>query len=586
MRGGPNDNALKPTTIEIKREMSKPINPDAPSFPTTFPAEIRNAVYQVLFKREGPIEVMDPEEYRAAPAWYDDRDDNSDWGEEEESEMIASTEEYEKRNLYDFGPGIALLRVSRQIYHEAVGILYAGNSFCVTVPDHRHNRDMDQIATAARFCQAIESNLAHMSTLDIDIGRSCPLSCRDTTVFDILPLVNVLWSRSTTADLVRFKSDGRVLQERPHDDAEYESDIQPTVSQMNGIFHAFCQADSLAIRRYGRYERLIRTIWIDGDVEGERYAPMNKIIYRAGPRQGYSERITDFRIDIPNGEVSPCTTTRPMLKNLPTTFRDRILRYAMKSDNFVKIDLQRRSVAGLDVGLLGIDRATRNYVGGNIGQLNAITLRMETTRPCTNFDDYAALKEWFNSSLQRILPQLHYVSSLPATKAPGTTFMMHFKHSDTYLTGLRINILSFLRLTYSMASNTFVRISVGYPRAIEAHDIKLQTLRRRCFILLSSTMLQTPDLAQRSAPEIWIDGIGAPIQLRWPSSPIDPIGPGPGFPIAPEQIHVKGVSYIKEIGKRYNNTGRLGCSAQDSRLKNDTTELLWQVLRSLDWPEV
>ena len=136
------------------------------------------------------------------------------------------------------------------MYHEAVGVIYSGNSFCVTVPDHRRNCDFHQIVTAAKSCQTIGANLALMSTLDIDIGRYCPLGCRGATVLEILPLVSVLWSKSHGTAAIKFTNNGHRLQERIHDDADYEDNIKPTVSQMNSIFHAFCQADSLACLLY------------------------------------------------------------------------------------------------------------------------------------------------------------------------------------------------------------------------------------------------------------------------------------------------------------------------------------------------
>lgn len=127
MRGGPNDNTLKPKIIKIKREMSKPRDFDAPSLLATFPAEIMNAVYQVFFRCERLIEVVSPKEHRAAPAWYFNREVDSNWGEEEKREMMWSIGEYRKRILYDFEPGIALLTVSRRVYHRTTRILYAGN---------------------------------------------------------------------------------------------------------------------------------------------------------------------------------------------------------------------------------------------------------------------------------------------------------------------------------------------------------------------------------------------------------------------------------------------------------------------------
>jgi len=75
--------------------------------------------------------------------------------------------------------------------------------------------------------------------------------------------------------------------------------------------------------------------------------------------------------------------------------------------------------------------------------------------------------------------------------------------------------------------------------------------------------------------------------LRWPNSPIESLVPRPDFPALPEQIRVKGESFIKELGKRFNNNGRLPVSVtQNALLKDNTMGLLWKVLRNLDWAEV
>ncbi|KAF3034959.1 hypothetical protein E8E11_000915 [Didymella keratinophila] len=415
--------------------MSQPIDPDAPTFLTTFPVEICNAVYQVLFKRDTPVEIMDLEKYRTAQAWCEDYEDDSDLGEDEKNELEASIEEHKKKNLFDFGPNLALLSLSTDILR--------GN--------------WRPIDVAAKFCQAIGSTLADTSKLNIDIDRLCPLEYRDTTVMEILPLLSVIWSRPQVA--------GRKFHERVHDDADYEGDIDLTVSQINSIFHAFCQADSLVVRRYGRYERLIRRICFDLDVDGDNYTPTNQIAYRTGHRQ-YFEWATTFETDKSYAEIRPCVEAKSVSKDLPNLIQDRILRYAMKSHESIDFDLHRRTVTGLNTGLLGLGRSIRNHVLDTIRQLNRITL--------------------------------------------------HVRRLNVNLTDLRVNVLTFIHLTYSMTLNTVVRISVGSLSVVEAYEINLQTLRRRCSILLSVAMVLIPGLGQLSAPEIWINGVGAFIQLRWP----------------------------------------------------------------------
>lgn len=113
IRGGPNDRSRKPPIIEITQSTSQPADQDAPSFLTTLPAEIRNAVYNILFKHDGPIEIMDRKEQRKYPAWIEEGW-YSDYSDEEDAELEAAS--YLMRKTHDLDQGINLLRTCRQIY--------------------------------------------------------------------------------------------------------------------------------------------------------------------------------------------------------------------------------------------------------------------------------------------------------------------------------------------------------------------------------------------------------------------------------------------------------------------------------------
>jgi len=138
---------------------------------------------------------------------------------------------------------------------------------------------------------------------------------------------------------------------------------------------------------------------------------------------------------------------------------------------------------------------------------------METTLSCTDFDNFAALSEWMAGLFQWTILRNYSFRSLPHAKSPALMLLLHLRHSNSDLAGMRINILSLIRLIYSLTINTIVRVSVGPKNATgrmtEAYEIKLQTLRRGCFILLSAAMLQKPDVAKLPAPEIWINDLGA-----------------------------------------------------------------------------
>lgn len=64
----------------IANTAAQPHDPNAPSFITTLPAEIRNAIYEILFKRDEPVLVHNVTAYHAQEpdsAWYNDPEDFS-----------------------------------------------------------------------------------------------------------------------------------------------------------------------------------------------------------------------------------------------------------------------------------------------------------------------------------------------------------------------------------------------------------------------------------------------------------------------------------------------------------------------------
>jgi hypothetical protein len=93
-------------TIAIPKTFSRPIDPNAPSLLTTVPGEIRNDIYRLLFVFHDTVEVADHGNYLSANRTACARS------------QIASA--------------IALLRSCRQIYHEAIGIVYYRNRFRVS----------------------------------------------------------------------------------------------------------------------------------------------------------------------------------------------------------------------------------------------------------------------------------------------------------------------------------------------------------------------------------------------------------------------------------------------------------------------
>jgi hypothetical protein len=157
----------RPTIISIEKSVSTPATTDAPSFLTTLLPELRNEVYQWLFHREEPIVFTGSWSFDREPDFIEEF--IYDIPQEEKAMMLSPS--------HDIAPGINMLRTCRQVYHEAVGILYSSNSFTISVDLHRHNRTMQQLDTAANFVHRLGSQAALLKNVNIDINPLCSPMC-------------------------------------------------------------------------------------------------------------------------------------------------------------------------------------------------------------------------------------------------------------------------------------------------------------------------------------------------------------------------------------------------------------------------
>jgi hypothetical protein len=134
----------RPASIVITKGVSQPAT-EGPSFLTVLPAELRNEVYGSLLKRDEPIiyigsRTADEPDFVSGLSDSEDDQDASELTEEETAILCAPT--------HDVGPSVALLLTCRQVYHEAVGILYGANDFLISSNLTTHNTYMDQFKTA------------------------------------------------------------------------------------------------------------------------------------------------------------------------------------------------------------------------------------------------------------------------------------------------------------------------------------------------------------------------------------------------------------------------------------------------------
>lgn len=124
---------------EIPKTASEPTNPDAPSFLTHLPPEMRNAIYEVLFKRDKPVLVHNASVYHTDEPEQENSRDVSEFTER----MHHFDEVYEAEIggdaefRYEFHLALPFFRSCRQIYHESAGVFYGSNKFVISRARYR-----------------------------------------------------------------------------------------------------------------------------------------------------------------------------------------------------------------------------------------------------------------------------------------------------------------------------------------------------------------------------------------------------------------------------------------------------------------
>ncbi|KAF2246650.1 hypothetical protein BU26DRAFT_567002 [Trematosphaeria pertusa] len=585
----------RPANVWIPRGTSHPEDPTAPSFLSTLPAEIRNEVYNLLFKRDEPIVVLDPEECREDLDCCLDADSETD---DEETEGVGDAteikhQEWKYPNLVErasdsIGHAIPFLRSCRQIYTEAVVILYSGNNFLVSVPFHVHNQEMSQIQWSVSWLEEMGTNLDLLRKVVIDIDPSCPTWCvRSDVRIDILPLVKWFWAHPATKCQITFANAKGKLQYNVHAPA-LRNDINAAV--LNNVMHALVNVDRLGLKRYGRFERTLGHIWMSDALDyGISEYPSTQINPAGDLKRPFSVRRAGKKIRWATWIRDPSFLAFPF----PPQLRNKVLDYAIQSEKPVICDVDLKIANGLNINLFGIDQWTRRYVANRFNSLNTFTIQMTATEKRTNFSNYENLRQWLESPISALYPsRFQYKPKYSASGPP--VIVLHFE-LDTAVTlrQLRINVTEFIRLTYGLSFYSLLRFTLRCQRdgqeQLEECTLELHEMRRSCFILLSNILSGTL-MEEQECPQIWINGEGVAVQAVYPVDKNRTVN----WAIPRKITHMTNaeVECIQNsllLGSDLHHDidiwDRGYPSYNDALKKSKSLSAMWKSLRDLDWPE-
>jgi hypothetical protein len=516
--------------MRIPKGVSQPADQDCPSLLTTLSPEIRNEVYRWLLVREEPIIYDGCRSDREREPSFDrdyQFDRYYDYDEMESSRELSQEElTILRQPSHDIGSCVPLLRSCRQIYFEAIGILYSANSFLISANPHQHNAQMTQIYTAANFLTSLGSQINLLKEVSIDITKLCPEDCNDvdrlsshvdTEQIDVLPLVRVLWSQPKVAQIISLTCTARNFDRRVHPchgENDLGHDIEPLVLEQ--IIRALGSDNALGVVGYGRFERLLRNVWI------RRYLDWGWVTHPIPSLtpcpQAEAEVVRAFDITTSPHSGSANLGWRSWaydskLHMFPQSVQARIQTHAIQSGDDIVFDMDGQSAHGLDCGLLHLNRDFRYSMQQQAANGNQITVSFATSEVRTDFSNYASLRRWLEHSISKVYP-LDDTYDASSKIPPRIALDFDIPRPKLGLADLRVNVTSFIRLTYHLLAQSMivVRIKTKEGGIKVEYAISLETLRQRCFVFISEMVVNRSAQNYQPCPELWINGYGTVLE--------------------------------------------------------------------------
>ncbi|KAI4674051.1 uncharacterized protein J4E88_008518 [Alternaria novae-zelandiae] len=478
------------TVIEIPKTTSGPADPRAPSILTTLPPEIRNRIYEYLFKRDGPIVVDDGQAHvellvRGHGIHYTHSGVEQQVRDEDLCDVFADCTD--------------LLLSCRQVYHEAVGVLYGENTFFFSQFLER------QMHFTCTWLSRIGSHYQLLSRVSIEAKSYSP---RDTRQYELFPLLKLVWSHPQAKCKFTFVRSGSSLFQEQSNSAGLHNPVT-AACLMNRVLLELGTADVLNLRQYAKYSGLISSIMICYHQQNHwGYVEYNYPIARSFPDPERRFDILDH-----GSKVQWKESEQLNLLSLPDEFLSAINAYARTSDTDVTFDLDTKKARGYHVGLSGVNTRLRDDIDlMNTRVYGEIMIRMSTQEDTTDFNGFKALQEMLDidNFSNLIVPYFRREGQCPIN------MVLMFKLSTPKpAADLRINITKLLHTFTRAYGDLTITIQgsdsgMSGTRSITRHHIQSAVL-----LLLSDVLEQYPSEANRPLPNIWMNGHGTVLRATY-----------------------------------------------------------------------
>ncbi|KAH7086583.1 hypothetical protein FB567DRAFT_603675 [Paraphoma chrysanthemicola] len=230
-------------------------------------SEIRNSIYELVFKHDEPIFVAPPTRDQNFRLHRRRGDNNVGLINPQSRKMFLALQKHDPRHLFRaYQPGLALFLMCRQLYQEASSVFYQTNAFTITlnVPArlHIHEQDSEDLRKAgASWMRSLGSRMSFLRRLDIDYcPGDCPLRRGKDSMVEVWPFLHTLWEMNTFPQLRLVDLNAKLDEDNARlasSNSAASSDVSSPGHALNEMVHMI-NHDVLGLRKFRRLIRSIR----------------------------------------------------------------------------------------------------------------------------------------------------------------------------------------------------------------------------------------------------------------------------------------------------------------------------------------
>jgi len=477
----------KPVPAQIA-QVSSPINSPATAPLLSIPAELRNQIYEYLLVDDRPVQV--------------------EYGVESPASKVTS-----------FKGSSAIIRTCRQIYHEAIGVLYGHNIFEFT---YRFPDDQVPvfIITPVEVCQQwtqdIGSSVSSLRNITIELAVLDVPGDPDNpeeedfyeighTPLEILPLLDIFWSGCASNLSLRFEC-------RPS--YNYAADLD--LKAIERALHELGKTDSLDLKK---------TRCLLRGVEVELNGTQGAVCFQSTSEQANVTRPFQLSQETQEYELRPI---KPTLPDLPYNVISDIA-WLVPTTREVTYNFYTGDTHGYDFSLLDVNHQLRSkcftdfafrthfiiILGSGTLQTTPAMFQGLDRRITQNFEHIWHIRDSINED-GRSLVHCTPISAAQIGNIVPMTIVLQFQ-TDTlvHLAGVRIDARDLLRATCVFPASSTVIVRVCGRDETKEHVTTLGDVRKYVLILMEDSDKRAEEGDEEPVVEVQLNHDCLPVQVTY-----------------------------------------------------------------------